>query len=131
MFMRKQRNESPLESILLGNIITALVGVPFMFQSMPDVKSWVGLVVLGVVQLGTPYILYSIAIKNVTALEGVLIPVIEPILNPIFVFIVAGEVPGPWALIGGSIVLFFVTARCVVAALRKTPNGRAEVPDGR
>lgn len=119
MFMRRQKDESPLESIFLGNILTALISLPFMFQSMPDAKSWAGLLALGVVQLGLSYILYSIAIKNVTALEAVLIPVIEPVLNPVWVYLVIGERPGQWSLIGGGVVLLFVTARCVAGTLRQ------------
>lgn len=119
LFLRKQKGESPLGSIILGNIFTGLAGVPFMFESMPSPMSWVGLIFLGVVQLGLSYVLYSEAIKHVTALEAVLIPGIEPILNPIWVFLILGEAPGKWALMGGLIVFISVTARCVIAGLRK------------
>ena len=119
LFMRKQKNESPLETIILGNLITGLVGLPFMFESMPNALSWFGLILLGLVQLGLSYVLYSEAIKHVTALEAILIPGIEPILNPIWVFLILGEAPGKWALVGGFIVLISVTIRCVIAALRK------------
>ncbi len=119
LFLRKQKDESPLGSIILGNLLTGLIGLPFMFESMPSPMSWVGLILLGVVQLGLSYVLYSEAIKHVTALEAVLIPGIEPILNPIWVFLILGEVPGKWALVGGFIVFVSVTARCLIAALRK------------
>ena len=114
IFMRKQKNANPLESILWGNIITALIGVFFMFSgTMPNTKGWVALILLGTLQLGVSYILYSYAIKEVTALEATIIPVIEPILNPVWVFIILGEIPGTWALIGGAIVLISVTWRCI------------------
>jgi drug/metabolite transporter (DMT)-like permease len=119
LFLRKQKNESPLGSVILGNLLTGLIGLPFMFESMPSPMSWVGLILLGVVQLGLSYVLYSEAIKHVTALEAVLIPGIEPILNPIWVFLILGEVPGKWALAGGFIVFISVTARCMIASLRK------------
>ena len=117
ILLRKQSHGSPLESVILGNALTALVGFPFMLESMPDFSSWVGLLILGVVQLGLPYILYSVAIKHVTALDAILIPAIEPILNPLWVFLVMREVPGPWALLGGFIVLVSVTSRSVLSAL--------------
>lgn len=113
VLMRMQKEGSPIESVLLGNIITAVIGIPFIFADMPGTKGWINLVVLGVVQLGLPYILYSKAIKHVTALEASLIPVIEPILNPVWVMLFIGEVPGIWALIGGLIVVAAVTIRCV------------------
>lgn len=113
LFMRKQKNESPLESILLGNILTALVGLPFIFQTMPTTSSWVGLVFAGVIQLGLAQILYAAAIKHVTALEAILIQTVEPVLNPLWVLLVMGEAPGPWAFAGGFIVLASVTIRYV------------------
>jgi drug/metabolite transporter (DMT)-like permease len=65
------------------------------------------------VQLGVSYLLYARAIRHITALEAVLIPVIEPILNPIWVLLVLGERPGPLSMVGGAIVLSAVTARTV------------------
>ncbi|MFZ5969555.1 MAG: DMT family transporter [Bacillota bacterium] len=118
LFMRKQKDESPTESLLLGNILTALIGIPFMLQTAPaSSSSWIGLLLLGTIQLGLPYILYALAIKSVSALEAVLIPVIEPIVNPIWVFLLIGEVPGKWAFVGGLIVLFAVTIRCVITTI--------------
>ena len=115
VFMRMQKDGSPLESVLLGNILTAVIGIPFLFQAIPDAKGWLYLAILGIVQLGLPYILYSKAIKNVTALEASLIPVIEPILNPIWVFLMLGEMPGKWAFVGGFIVVASVTGRCLIS----------------
>ena len=119
LFMRKQKNESPFETIILGNLFTGLIGLPFMFGSVPDVRSWVGLFFLGVIQLGLSYVLYSKAIRHVTALEAILIPGVEPVLNPIWVFLMLGERPGKWALIGGLIVLVSVTLRSLIAIRRR------------
>lgn len=113
LLLRLQKDDSPLERIFWGNILTALVAIPFMFQSMPSAKSWLGLGLLGIFQLGFSYILFSIAIKNVSALESVLIPMIEPILNPIWVALFLKEVPGIFSLLGGLIVITIVTLRCV------------------
>ncbi len=119
LFMRRQKNESPFETIILGNLFTGLIGLPFMFGSVPDVRSWMGLFFLGVIQLGLSYVLYSKAIRHVTALEAILIPGVEPILNPIWVFLMLGERPGKWALIGGLIVLVSVTLRSLIAIRRR------------
>ena len=116
IFLRMQKDGSPVESVFWGNILTAIIGLPFMFQSAPDALGWLGLILLGTVQLGIPYVLYSMAIKHVTALEAILIPVLEPILNPVWVFLMLGETPGIWALIGGIIVLSAITVRCLLSA---------------
>lgn len=124
IFMRMQKDGSPIESVLLGNILTAVIGVPFLFRNVPDGKGWLCLAVLGVVQLGLPYILYSKAIKHVTALEATLIPIIEPILNPVWVFLALGETPGKWAVIGGIVVIVVVTGRCLISiqSLQEKPE---------
>jgi drug/metabolite transporter (DMT)-like permease len=119
LFMRRQKNESPIETVILGNFFTGLIGIPFMFESMPGPMSWLGLLFLGVVQLGISYALYSEAIRHVSALEAILIPGIEPILNPVWVFLMLGERPGKWALVGGFVVLISVTLRSLIAVRRK------------
>lgn len=121
LFLRRQKDQSPLESVFLGNLMTFLIGFPFMFGSSPGAVGWLGLTFLGVFQLGCSYILYAEAIKHVTALEGILIPVLEPVLNPLWVFLLLGEKPGKWAVVGGLIILATVTARCLWA-LRRNNN---------
>ncbi len=112
LLMRKQKAGSVVESIILGNVMAALVGLPFMLDAPAlSPQGWAGLVALGIVQLGIPYALYSRAIRNVTALEGVLIPVLEPILNPLWVMLFLGERPGALALCGGLLVLTAVSWR--------------------
>ncbi|MFU0825018.1 DMT family transporter [Clostridium sp.] len=120
IFIRKQKDESPIEGVFWGNILTFIISIPFMFNSMPDAKGWTGLILLGTVQIGFSYVLYTKGIKNVTALEGVLIPVIEPILNPVWVFLFIGEKPGKWSLIGGTVVLTAVTLRAVYMTVKTT-----------
>lgn len=120
VFMRMQKDASPVESVFWGNVLTAIISIPFMFQSLPDLKSWGGLLLLGVFQLGFSYLLYAAAIKHVSALEAILIPIIEPILNPIWVFLIVGETPGKWALVGGAIVVLSVTGRYVLQSIKQT-----------
>jgi len=119
MFLRKQKTGSPFESVFLGNVLTAVVCLPFMFGSLPTAHGSVALGfillgVLGVFQLGLSYVFYATAIRHVTALEAMLIPAIEPILNPAIVLLVLGERPGPLSIVGGAVVLGAVTARGVL-----------------
>ncbi len=116
LLLRRQSAGSPLESILLGNCITALIGVPFAIASpLPGPRGLFMVALLGVFQLGLSYILYSKAIRHVSALEAILIPVLEPLLNPVWVFLFIGERPGPWAVVGGVVVVTAVTWRAVTS----------------
>lgn len=115
--LRFQKDGSPMESTLLGNVLTFLVTIPFLAKApMPDLNSIIGLVLLGIFQLGLAYILFANAIKHVTAVEGVLLSVMEPLCNPIWVFFFIGELPTGNALIGGVIVLTAITVRSVFSA---------------
>lgn len=113
LFLRKQKDGSPLETVLLGNVIAALIGLPFILWETGTGTSlgWNEIAILGFLglfQLGIPFILYSQAIRVLTAVESVLILTLEPILNPLWVFIVIDERPGPLAMLGGAIVLVAV-----------------------
>lgn len=110
----------PLRPMLLGNLLGAALGVPFFLLGHgPGWTGWGALLALGVVQQAAAYLCYAWAIRHATALEAMLIPVIEPILSPIWVALAFGERPGPWALVGGVIVVGAVTARASVGRRRR------------
>ena len=112
LLLRKQKDGSPIESVILGNLLAFLTGLPSIWTAPPLAgRGALALVLLGVVQLGLAYLLYVRAIRHVTALEAVLLPVIEPILNPVWVMLALGEKPSPLALGGGMIVVTAVTWR--------------------
>ncbi len=118
LLMRKQKEGSTIESVLLGNILTAVLCSPFYFSHFPTgLSDWSALLVLGLFQLGLSYLCYAIAIKFVTAIEAILLPVIEPILNPIWVLLFLGERPGAWAMVGGAVVLGAVTVRSLALTI--------------
>ena len=93
-----------------------------MFQapSLGEDGLW-RLVLLGAVQLGLPYVFYATAIKQVSALEATLIPLLEPVLNPLWVMLALGERPGPWAIVGGLLVLSAVLGRGVMMMRTRPP----------
>ena len=119
VFMRMQKEGSPIESILLSHWLTALICITIsLFLPFPHVtlKSLGAIAVLGIVQLGLSAILFSIAIKRVSAVSANLIAVIEPVFNPVWVFIAIGEAPGANALIGGGIIVLAVTIASLISA---------------
>ena len=113
--LRKQKDNNPSDSILIGNILTLIIGLPIIISETSfNLHSTILILVLGIIQLGVPYIFYTTAIKHVTALDAIIFPVIEPILNPILVFFILGEALGPWAFLGGSLVLGSVVFRGIL-----------------
>jgi drug/metabolite transporter (DMT)-like permease len=130
MLMRKQKGGSPLQSIFWGNVLTALIGLPFIIDAgLPNQSGILGIFALGIFQLGLSYILYSTAIKHVTALEGVLVPIIEPVFNPILVLIVFRESPGRFSILGGIVIVSAIILRGVLlaSATRSAVNLKQEL----
>lgn len=124
--LRRERASSPATLLLLGNILATIIGLPFIMSHRLPIGDLPALVVLGAVQIGVAYGIYSIAIKRVTALEATLIPLLEPVLNPIWVMLAIGETPGPWARAGGLIVLLCVLFRGVLMVRARRGGDTAE-----
>ena len=103
--LKKVKGYNPIEIIFWGNLITFFVSIPFYGHVSMDSKGILGILLLGVFQLGISYLFYTNGIEKITALEGILIPVVEPLLNPVWVFIGTGESPTAFALLGGAVVL--------------------------
>jgi len=128
VFMRMQKDGSPLESILLSHALTAAVGIgATLFLPGPRV-TWgaVGAVaVLGVVQVGLSAVLFAFAIKRISAVSANLIAVIEPVFNPVWVFLALGEAPGARAIAGGAVIIVAVTAASMISARRSAAMEKA------
>jgi drug/metabolite transporter (DMT)-like permease len=106
---------SPALAIALGNAAAVGLCVPAMMASVPaSASQWALLAMLGVGQSALPYVLYGLAVPRLTALEGALVPTLEPVLNPVWVALATGERPGGTAMLGGGLVL----ASVLVQALR-------------
>jgi len=121
LFLRLQKSGSTLETVIIGNLITAIVCSYSIINEPPTAIDWLPLLYMGTIQIGLSFIMYCSAIRYLAALDAVLIQTIEPLLNPIWVFLVIGEAPGAWALTGGVIVLGAVTARNIYLN-RKIPK---------
>ncbi|MEZ4657422.1 MAG: DMT family transporter [Caldilineaceae bacterium] len=89
--MRKQKDGSAVESVLLGSLLSALVGAAVSVSRAAHGAEWGGLLFMGVVQTGIPFVMLALAIRQITAVESILIQTLEPILNPVWVFMVVGD----------------------------------------
>lgn len=105
-----------MSGILFAHIFTALVGIPVgaVFTASISTREICLILILGIFQLGIPYILYAIAAKDCSPLACSLIGMLEPLLNPVWVFLFDGESPGPFALAGAAIVIAAVACWCVI-----------------
>jgi drug/metabolite transporter (DMT)-like permease len=113
---RAQKNGSPEDSVLLASLAFAIFGFPSVLRESWTVTNWLTIAYLGVFQIGLAFILFTQGIKHIPALEANLIGTLEPILNPLWVFLFLGERMGHSALLGGLVVLAGVIVSAVGSA---------------
>ncbi len=105
MFLRRE-NDAAESAITWGNVAVALTLLPFVAHDLALTwKSFGVLLFLGLFQIGLPYALFVRGLKYVTATQASLTGMLEPIANPIWVFLFLGERPAAFAIGGAAIVL--------------------------
>ena len=115
--LRLLRHEGPA-ALVWGNVVAAAVALPFFRAGPPPAPlDWALVAYLGVFQLGLAYLCFSRGVSGTPAIEASLLVLLEPVLNPIWTFLLVGERPGPWALVGGAVVLGATIWRTAVPAL--------------
>ncbi len=123
MFMTigKLEGAERFSAVLIGQIFAFLVGLPFCFTQRLEFSAVpvLSVLILGVFQLGISYILYAKSADYCPPLACCLLGALEPLLNPVWVFLFNGERPGPFALVGAVVVIGAITVWCVVGAKRK------------
>jgi DME family drug/metabolite transporter len=103
--LRRIQERGP-SALVYGNWIAALATAPlWLLEPPPAGSDLLVLVYLGVFQLGLSYLCFARGVRHTPALEAALLVLLEPVLTPIWTFLIAGERPGPWAIVGGSIVM--------------------------
>ena len=110
MLLRHPKAEgfNPAIAVIYGNLLLALVNAPAGISAIPVMTGmdWFAVTFLGVVQIGISYILFIKGVRGGTRpLDASLIGFIEPLLNPVWVFLFVGERPSPWALVGGAVII--------------------------
>ena len=111
----EMQGEERFSAIFIGQMLTFLVGLPFVIATKPELTAQTlsCILALGVFQLGISYILYVKASVYCPPLACCLLGAVEPLLNPVWVFLFDGERPGLFALIGSVIVIVSVTLWCI------------------
>ena len=115
----KAREVNRASSVIYGNLLVVLIAAPAGLAVLPRMTShdvW-SVVYLGVVQIGVAYTLFTAAMaRGVRSLDAGIIGYVEPVLNPVWVFLVIGERPSKWALVGGAIIIAGVIGHMLIEA---------------
>lgn len=89
----------------LGSAVLLLPVAAFTDTLVLSRRSFFLLLLMGLVQFGLPYYLYSLGLARVPAYKSALVTLLEPVLVPVWAYLVVGDVPPTMTLIGGSFVL--------------------------
>ena len=110
-------------SAIYGNLIVVLLCAPAFFGALQrgvSARDFAGVAYLGIVQIGFAYLLFTLAMaRGLRSLDAGIIGYIEPVLNPIWVFLFIGERPSGWAIIGGAIIIASVMVHMLLESKSK------------
>jgi len=102
----RREHDAAQAAVTWGNLVLALALLPFVAHDLAlTPKSFGVLAFLGLFQIGLAYAFFVRGLKYVTATQASLTGMLEPVSNPIWVFLFLGERPSAFAIGGGAIVL--------------------------
>jgi DME family drug/metabolite transporter len=100
------RSDVGLAPVALGNLLAFVIGLPWALPvRAARPVDWAVLGYLGLVQIGVAYIFLTRSLRRVRAIEASALLLLEPLLNPLWAWLMQGERPGPWTVLGGGIIL--------------------------
>ena len=115
----RAREVNRASSVIYGNLLVMLTCAPWGLAAFGNVDrhDLLSVMYLGIIQLGLSYVLFTVGMaRGVRSLDAGIICYAEPVLNPVWVFLVLGERPSRWALIGGAIIITAVIIHMLLDA---------------
>jgi len=112
----RAREVNRASSVIYGNLLLGLVTLPAIIKGAHDftAQNIAIAAYLGIVQLGIAYTLLTLGVaRGVKSLDAGIIGYIEPVLNPVWVFLFLRERPSNWALLGGAIIIAAVALHTI------------------
>jgi drug/metabolite transporter (DMT)-like permease len=129
----RAQTSAGLTAVTLGNLFACLAALPFAWP-LPSASAgeWATIAYLGICQIGVAYIFLTSAIRVLPALEVSLLLLIEPVLNPIWTWMIRGEHPGAFTIAGGVIIIAATAIKSVydarVPGSERDPSPQTQVP---
>jgi DME family drug/metabolite transporter len=125
VFLRHPRsleNRNPALSVFYGNLLIVVFMLPLLYTHPPAPKTndILAILYLGIFQIGIAYVFFTTGIaRGVRSLDASIIGFVEPLLNPIWVFLFLTERPSVWAILGGAIIIGGVVFHSVKQNINK------------
>lgn len=102
-----------MPATFLGGVFSSLIG--FIFMANLDISTHDLLLCffMGAFQVGIGFMLITIGSRYIPPHRAALFLLMEPVLAPIWAFLGVGEIPGQMEMLGGLIVLGFVSYKII------------------
>jgi drug/metabolite transporter (DMT)-like permease len=108
-----------VSAVVTGNLFAAALALPFAWPfPAATVVEWGTLIYLGVFEFGLAYLCLTSAMRHLPVLDASLLLLLEPVLNPVWTWLIRGEHPGTWTLVGGAVILAATAGKTVYDARR-------------
>jgi drug/metabolite transporter (DMT)-like permease len=119
--LRLKKDSNPADILIFSHIICFIFSIPFFFLYPPVLNAGniMSILFMGIFQIGLASALFAYGIKRITAAQAMLTAAIEPVMNPVWVFIVIGEKPSFSVIIGGCLI---IAAVILPAVMRYAPR---------
>lgn len=118
--IRKSDESYRVPAIFWGNILIPVLCFNFVYPEVKiETNDLLMTAYLGIFQIGLAYAVFTYSIKRIEGIEAALIAMIEPVMNPIWVYIGYGEKPSNFAILGGLIILATITIRTIITESRR------------
>ncbi len=109
--------DHPIKAVVIGNLIACLVSANWAFPlDGGTLQDWMVVSYLGIFQIALAYMLVTAGIRYLSALETSLVLLLEPVLSPIWVYLILSETPGSLAIAGGAVILTATALRTTLQA---------------
>ena len=118
----RAREVNRASSVIYGNTLAVIMTAPWGLATLTSITGhdMIGVAYLGIIQLGVAYTFFTLGMaRGVRSLDAGIICYVEPVLNPVWVFLILGEQPSKWALLGGSIIIVAVIVHMILDARGK------------
>ena len=103
---REPPGSSAASAVICGNLIACLATLPAALPIQgATLTDWSVVAFLGVFQIGLAYVFLVRGVRRVGAFEVSLLVLLEPVLSPVWAWLVHGEEPSTRALFGGVIIV--------------------------
>jgi drug/metabolite transporter, DME family len=115
----KATGTNPAIAVIYGNLLLAVVNCPFGISAIPlmTFTDVFAVSFLGIIQIGIAYVLFiKGVVRGVRPLDASIIGFLEPILNPVWVYLMIGEKPSNWALLGGFVIILAIALHTKISS---------------